>query len=518
MHSPAWLKDAVFYNIYPQSFYDTNGDGIGDLNGITQKLDFIREMGYTAVWMNPIFDSPFRDAGYDVRDFYKIAPRYGTNEDFETLCREAHARGIRVVLDLVAGHTSLDCAWFEESAKPEHNRYSDRYVWTDSVWVKGKQGEYISGYSDRDGCYLTNFFYCQPALNYGYAVVEEPWQHAVDSPAAQDTREELMNIMRFWSRLGADGFRVDMAESLIKNDPDGTAIRAFWRGIRKEFAAEFPDSTLIAEWAFPKNAIRAGFDMDFFLHSYMPAYTTLFRYEKGRNQHNNWIGDSYFSREGKGHLREFLDTYLDHYAAAKTYGGYACLPTGNHDMPRLAYRRTLPELLVTHAFLLTMPGVPFVYYGDEIGMPYNADLPSKEGGFNRTGSRTPMQWESGKNCGFSTSDTPYLPTDTAPDTPTVAAQWNDPASLLQHTRTLIRLRRENPALWADTDFEVLYDNYPFVYKRTNGTQTVMVALNPADRPCTVTVPKAARVLYAKGADVDGETLKMDGTSFIVYEI
>jgi maltose alpha-D-glucosyltransferase/alpha-amylase len=127
--APKWLEDAVFYQIYPQSYCDTNGDGIGDLNGITKKLDYIKSMGFNALWLNPIFDSPFFDAGYDIRDYYKVAPRYGTTQDLKRLFSEAHKRGIRVCLDLVPGHTSMDCDWFVQSAKKERNAYSDRYIW-----------------------------------------------------------------------------------------------------------------------------------------------------------------------------------------------------------------------------------------------------------------------------------------------------------------------------------------------------------------------------------------------------
>jgi maltose alpha-D-glucosyltransferase/alpha-amylase len=150
-------------------------------------------------------------------------------------------------------------------------------------------------------------------------------------------------------------------------------------------------------------------------------------------------------------------------------------------------------------------------------MRYIEGLPSKEGGFNRTGTRTPMQWGDGKNLGFSDSDEPYLPVDGAPDAPTVAAQWADTSSLLHHTRRLIRLRRENPALWADTDFEVLYDDYPFVYRRSGEGQTIVVAINPSERSYTVTVPSSKRVLYAQNATLDGERLHMDGVSFMIYE-
>ena len=144
MKQPSWLSSAVFYNIYPQSFYDTNADGIGDLNGVRAKLPYIRDMGFTAVWLNPFYKSPFRDAGYDIADFYKVAPRYGTNEDFAALCTAAHEYGIKVVVDLVAGHTALECEWFQKSALPEKNEYTNRYVWTDD-WLKNYDGSCIGG-------------------------------------------------------------------------------------------------------------------------------------------------------------------------------------------------------------------------------------------------------------------------------------------------------------------------------------------------------------------------------------
>jgi maltose alpha-D-glucosyltransferase/alpha-amylase len=173
--SPRWLETAVFYQIYPQSFYDTNGDGIGDLRGIIAKLDYIRSLGVTALWLNPIFESPFGDAGYDISDFYRVAPRYGTNADLVRLCRQAHQRGMKVCLDLVPGHTSNQHPWFLNSARPEKNKFTNWYIWTDSVWnSQGGTGapsepRAVRGFSNRDAGYIPNFFYFQPALNYGYA-------------------------------------------------------------------------------------------------------------------------------------------------------------------------------------------------------------------------------------------------------------------------------------------------------------------------------------------------------------
>mgnify|MGYP000065528992 FL=1 len=165
---PEWLDKAVFYEIYPQSFRDTNADGIGDFNGIIEKLDYIKELGCTALWLNPCFLSPFGDAGYDVEDYYTVAPRYGTNEDLVHLFEEAHKRQMHVLLDLVPGHTAVTCKWFKESMKAEKNQYTDRYVWTDSAWESPENMATIRGISDRDGSCVVNFFSHQPALNYGF--------------------------------------------------------------------------------------------------------------------------------------------------------------------------------------------------------------------------------------------------------------------------------------------------------------------------------------------------------------
>ena len=168
-----WLKDTVFYEIYPQSFKDTNSDGIGDFNGIIEKLDYIKSLGCNALWINPCYDSPFKDAGYDVRDYKKVAPRYGTNEDLYRLFDKAHEKGIRVLLDLVPGHTSEEHPWFVESQKAEKNEYSDRFIWTDFCFQGAGGLPYVGGESERSGCYILNFFKCQPALNYGFYKVTE---------------------------------------------------------------------------------------------------------------------------------------------------------------------------------------------------------------------------------------------------------------------------------------------------------------------------------------------------------
>lgn len=482
MNKVSWLETAVFYNIYPQSFYDSNGDGIGDLRGVTEKLDYIKDMGFTAIWLNPIYESPFRDAGYDVTDFYQIAPRYGTMEDFQELCRIAHQKGLKVCVDLVAGHTSLECEWFQKSALPEKNEYTNRYVWTDD-WLKCPPGAFINGYSSRNGCYMSNFFYSQPALNYGYARVDDPeWQLPMDHPDCRAMKEELIHIMEYWIAAGCDGFRVDMAASLVKNDEDFQGITAFWQEIRQMFDEKYPECVLIAEWSDPKVAIPAGFHIDFMIHSVRKTYTSLFRAEKGRSVNVDFLGNTFFDRAGKGDIEEFLEGYLEAYNVARGKG-YISIPTGNHDLPRISYLREKRDMEIAYAFVLTLPGVPFVYYGDEIGMRNQGELPSKEGGFNRTGARTPMQWNRGKNLGFSFAEAEklYLPVDTEEGAPTVEEQWTDESSLLHCMRRLIALRKSSKALSADGDITFLNREnrgYPLVYQRSCNEENYYIFINP----------------------------------------
>lgn len=470
MNRPAWLRDAVFYEIYPSSFYDSNDDGMGDINGIRQKLPYVKDLGCNALWLNPCFDSPFKDGGYDVRDYKKVAPRYGVNEDLYALFEEAHALGIRVLLDLVPGHTSEEHPWFIESGKAQRNEYSDRYIWTD-FWIKGTPDHpYIGGETPRNGTYMLNFFKCQPALNYGWARVTESWQTPVDAPAARATRDAMADVMRFWLSHGCDGFRVDMANSLVKADDDNKSYTcALWKGLLSEMRGEFPEAAFVAEWGWPQQALcLADYDMDFYLDHPGNGYHKLVR-----------SADAYLKGNDPA---AFVKDYLLRYEASKT-DGYISFITGNHDTPRISWYLTEEQLKLAYALLFTLPGVPFLYYGDEIGMRYLESLPTKEGGYTRTGSRTPMQWAPGKNLGFSgsASQALYLPVDPAPAAPTVSEQQNDPASLLNTVKAILALRHRLPDLQADGPLAILHAKASdplLVYRR--GALTL--AANPSDHP------------------------------------
>ena len=492
----SWLRDAVFYEIYPQSFMDSNGDGIGDLAGITEKLDYIRDLGCNALWINPCFDSPFKDAGYDVRDYKRVATRYGTNEDLYRLFEQAHLRGIHVLLDLVPGHTSEEHEWFLESGKAEPNAFSGRYIWTD-YWIAGIQGHpYIAGERERNGAYMLNFFKCQPALNYGFLHPKEKWQKAMDDPDCLATREAMVDVIRFWLGHGCDGFRVDMANSLVKDDDEqksGTC--AVWRDIFARVRPDYPEAAFVAEWGIPEQSlVQAGFDMDFLLDWPGNGYNSLLRdYE---NRGNGKEDNSFFRSAGDGDITRFLEEYLPK-AAACNRKGYISLITCNHDTPRAKATLTDEELKVAYATLFTMPGVPFLYYGDEIGMRY-LDLPTKEGGYTRTGTRTPMQWSNGRNLGFSSADPEklYLPVDPAADAPTVEEQENDPDSLLCSVRRILKLRAQEKDLQADGDFEVLLGQkgQPYIYRRGS----LICISNPSGRTITVEDLAFREILFCIG--------------------
>ncbi|MEG1705874.1 MAG: alpha-amylase family glycosyl hydrolase [Clostridia bacterium] len=515
MNSPNWLKKAVFYEIYPQSFLDTNSDGIGDLNGVIAKLDYVKSLGCNAIWLNPCFLSPFMDAGYDVEDFYKVAPRYGTNETLYTLFKQAHSKGIHIILDLVAGHTSDKHKWFVASSEPQRNEYSDRYIWTNSVWNKSKDYSCVSGMSNRDGCYILNFFNSQPALNYGYNTIAEPWQMSYKATPCVETFDELMNIMRFWLDHGCDGFRVDMADSLVKNDPDKVATASLWQRARKMLDECYPEAILVSEWSNPTQSLgKAGFDCDFVLDHDNNFYHKMCRNYDYVTKKDN----SYFSKNGNCNFKEALADLKSRYNESKDKG-YLGLITCNHDTPRMSRRLDEYELRIAYAFIFTMPGIPFLYYGDEIGMKYIENLVSKEGGYNRTGTRTPMQWNNETNCGFSEADknSLYLPVETPSLATSVEKESADKHSLLAHIKKLLAFRASEPSFEADKDFEIMYatDGYPFVYRRGN----VICAVNPSLKSVTAPIRNAGEKLFTFGESIsDGNSISLGKQSFAVYRI
>ena len=526
--APAWLADAVLYQIYPQSFADSDGDGVGDLNGVAERLDHLAWLGVNTVWLNPVFVSPFRDAGYDIADYLTVAPRYGGNGELAKLVEQAERRGIRVLLDLVAGHTSDQHPWFLAAADdPGDHRY---------IWAEASEGalpaRFVASPGRRPGGYLPNFFDFQPALNFGYARQnpDEPWRQPVDAEGPRANRAALREIMSHWLGLGVAGFRVDMASSLVKDDPDRAETGALWTELRAWLDRAHPEAALFSEWGDPAVSVPAGFHADFFLQFGGPTNGLPLR-SLWNNGHGTVDPDwppapCYFDAEGAGSARTFIEAY---HTVTETIGGpgFTALPTANHDFARLACApRTAEQLPAAFAFQLTWPTLPAIYYGDEIGMRFLHGLPDREGSvlgpnYNRAGSRTPMQWDDSPNAGFSTApaDRLYLPLDPDPARPTVAAQRADDGSLLNLVRHLIQLRKASPELGPTGAVEVLNDGYPLAYLRGG---RFLVVVNPAGRAVTLAhgrpgLGRAAAVL-GSGVVVGADAIAAGPFGYGVFEL
>ena len=527
----ARLGRTVLYQIYPQSFADADGDGIGDLPGISGRLDYLAWLGVDAIWISPCFVSPFADAGYDVADFFQIAPRYGTNDDLARLTEEAGRRGISVLLDLVAGHTSDQHPWFRASADDPDDH---RFIWSD-VPVDG----FEPGPGRRGGYYLPNFFPVQPALNYGYARLDpaEPWRQPVDAPGPQANRAALREIMAHWFDLGVAGFRVDMASSLVKDDPGHVETGRLWREMRAWLDDAYPGRVLVSEWGNPRVSVPSGFHADFFLQfggddNGLPM----------RSLWNNSAGTvnpawaevpAWAAADARGDAESFAHAWREAAEAIATAGrgGVVGLPTSNHDFTRLvAGDRDADQARVGHVLTMTWPAMPSLYYGDEIGMRYVPDTPTLEGSrlgptYDRSGSRTPMQWGNLPDDTLgpgSPGTSRYLPQDPDPDRPTVAGQLGDVGSLLHLVRELIALRHGDHRLDVESPVEVLATAYPMAYLR-GGTLTVV--LNPGRAAVQLPLDGAAsarallaRRYRAEPRDGQPDVVHLDGHGYAVLDL
>ena len=482
-NNAAWLQNSVFYQIYPSSYQDSNGDGLGDIKGVQSRLDYIKSIGVNAIWFNPVFKSAFQDGGYDVIDFYQVDPRFGTNTDLVEFVNNAHKAGMHVVMDLVAGHSSDKSAWFVQSKEKDPNlQYSDYYIWAHEKpadLTTAEASRWVEANAPRAKYFIKNYYDIQPALNYGYANPNpnHPWEQSVDAPGPQAVRQELKDIISFWMNKGIDGFRVDLAASLVKNDADKSATIKLWQEMTAWFGAKYPEGVLIAEWFNPKQSIKGGFNIDFFRGGSLIS--------KGRGGDAN--KSVYFDKAGLGTVKDWYEAFKDQYDNTVKIG-YMSTPTGNHDGNRLANvkRGDSEQLKVAMTFFLTLPGIPFIYYGDEIGMKFIEGMSDVEGSRNRSGSRTPMQWDSNLNAGFSTApaDKIYIPLDPDPQRPTVAAEEKDPNSLLNYVRSLLKLRASYPALGNTGDWKQISDvnkPYPLIFMRSAAGEKYIIAINPSDK-------------------------------------
>ena len=530
---PKWLDNAAIYHIYPSSFKDSDGDGYGDLEGIRSKLDYVKTLGFNTIWISPVFCSMFEDGGYDITDYYKVDPRFGTNTDLENLVKDAHAKGLRICLDLVAGHTSDKHPWFVESANGDRNgHYSDYYIWMDSKDGKPRDSEkkkWVDCIYPRGVRYMKNYYDVQPALNYGYLSPDpsRPWEQSYDAPGPKAVRQELKNIIAFWFDKGVDGFRCDLAWSLVKGDDEEFhGVRKLWDEIFAWTSANYPDRIFLSEWSSPVESISCGFDIDIIRHN--GCGKTMYRdlvYNTRRNADPSTgiylPSDCWFDKAGKGKISSFVIPFTEMYR--KTLGqGFPCMPTSSHDTWRMnRNQRSDPEELKTMmTFFLTMPWVPIVYYGEEIGMRSMDGVPAVEGSRDRSAERTPMQWGAGPTAGFSTCapEKLYLPIDPSPTRPTVDNEINDASSMYSWTKGLLALRASIPALGNTGDWKYASNPnqpYPAVYERSANGEKYLVVINPRAEKAKCTITGYDGMESVVWGDPENISMKSSGQELVI---
>jgi len=503
MNSSKWYFNSIFYQIYPQSFQDSNGDGIGDLEGIIFRLDYLQSLGIDAIWLNPVYPSPFKDAGYDVADYKNIAPRYGNLATFDRLIKEAHKKNIKIIMDIVFNHTSNEHPWFRNSQKMQKNRYSKWYVWCPSFKpINLDSGSWAMWTAERYESYYHQFTFHQPDLNFGFPDLPKEYGNSYDDPDIKALREELKSAVRFWLDGGADGFRVDVPEWLVqesgKKGLHKYTIR-FWNEVRKVIDS-YGDKAFIAEGVshHVDDIVKCKFNGCFFI-----PQTARLLSSHPKTLEGKLSPGKFFSPQG-GDLTWFVEKYLEEYNQAIKGGGIINMISGNHDTPRMSSICQKDEIIKTYfAMLLTYPTTPFIYYGDEIGMRHWENLPSREGANFRSGSRTPMQWNSRKNAGFSSADSSkiYFPLNKDYPERNVEKQEHSSDSILNTMRKLIKLRKSNPSLGPFADIHHLHlkkGDKSYIYSRYGKGDAFLIALNPSDTSRNLTIKLGPEEEFKRG--------------------
>ncbi len=478
-----WWQRGIIYQVYPRSFADSNDDGIGDLRGIIDKLGYLSWLGVDAIWISPVYPSPMADFGYDVSNYTDIHPIFGNLQDMRELIAASHQRGIRVILDFVPNHTSSEHPWFLESRSSRTNPKRDWYLWHDPAADGGPPNNWLSVFGgsawtwdeSTQQYYYHAFLKEQPDLN---------WRNA-------EVRSEMYRAMRFWLEQGVDGFRVDVLWHLIKDE--------HWR--------DNPPNPEYTSDQVPYHSLLAAYSTD---QPEVQAVVREMRWLLDQYDERLLIGEiylpirrlvAYYGNSGDGAHLPFnfqlislpwnarqISAGISEYEGALPPGAWPNWGRGNHDQPRIASRIGLPQARVAAILLLTLRGTPTLYYGDEIGMRDIAighdqmqDPQGKNVGLSRDPARTPMQWSSAPNGGFSLAN-PWLPV--ALDFPyrNVEQESQDPDSMLSLYRRLIQLRREEPALVAGDYRPLVAEGSLMAYLREHGEQRLLVALNLGPGP------------------------------------
>ena len=503
---PLWFKHAVFYEIHVRGFFDGNADGMGDLRGVTDKLDYLEWLGIDCIWLLPMYPSPLRDGGYDIADFYDIHPDYGTVEDFRAFVDAAHQRQIRVIADLVMNHTSSDHPWFQEARSSPDSPKRDWYVWSDTddgypdarvIFVDTEPSNWT--WDPLAGQYYWHrFFSHQPDLNY-------------ENPEVQD---EMLRVLRFWLDLGIDGFRLDAVPYLYEHEGTNCEnlprTHEYLKRVREEVDASYPDRVLLAEAnQWPEDVVEyfgegdechMAFQFPIMPRMFMslrredatPMYEIL---ERTPSLPDNCQWGLFLRNHDELTLEMVTDDERDY-----MYAEYAKDPRMKLN---LGIRRRLAPLLdngrdeieLMHAILFSLPGSPVLYYGDEIGMGDNVFLG------DRDGVRTPMHWTGDRNGGFSTADFAqlYLPPLMDPvygyAAVNVEAQLRTPTSLLRWLHRFVELRKQHPVFGLGT-YEPLEPSNPRIFAHVRRWEEEIVL-------CVHNLARTAQAAELDLAEFDG---------------
>jgi alpha-glucosidase len=495
MSDVSWWQRGVVYHIYPRSFQDSNGDGVGDLPGITRRLGYLSELGVDALWLSPIYPSPMADFGYDVSDYTAVHSLFGTLADFDTLLRAAHERGLKVLLDWVPNHTSDEHPWFQESRSSRDNPKRDWYFWRDARpdgvpsaicrkakgpmggppnnWVSEFGGSAWQWDERTSQYYLHTYDVKQPDLN---------WRN----PAVQAA---VLDVLRFWLDRGVDGFRVDALRQVVKDEalPDNPANPAY-QPEENEYYKLLPlyssDQPEVHDIVRLVRAITDRYgDIPLIGELYLPIDRLVAYY--GADGAGVHLPTNFHLIMTPWNARQ-IGRLIDVYEAALPAYGWPNWVLSNHDRSRVASRVGAAQARVAAMLLLTLRGTPTIYYGDELGMhdvpisveaardPWGKHMPGH--GFGRDPERTPMQWDAGPGAGFTTG-TPWLPLAEDYRGANVDAEAADPHSMLGLYRRLIAVRRVEPALSVGPYRPVAVTDAALAYLREDGRRRFLVALN-----------------------------------------
>ena len=503
MGETKWWQSGVIYQVYPRSFQDTNGDGVGDLAGIEQRLDYLADLGVDALWISPIFPSPMVDFGYDVADYTGVHPMFGTLADFDRLLAAAHRKGLKILLDFVPNHSSDQHPWFLESRSSRTSPKRDWYIWRDPSPGGGPPNNWISdfGGSAWEWDAATGQYYYHAMLR------EQPdlnWRNP-------DLKCAMLDAMRFWFDRGVDGFRVDILWHMIKaadfrDNPPNPDWKPGMADMHKVLQLNSTDQPEVFEIAAEMRSLADSYGDKLLVGEiYLPVERLMAYYGKrGEGVHlpfNFQLIDAPWDASA-------LHRMVTDYEAALPPGGWPNWVLGNHDRPRIASRVGGNQARIAAMLLLTMRGTPTIYYGDELGLADVAIPPGKVQdprelrepglGFGRDPVRTPMPWDTSPNAGFTTGE-PWLPLNPDWRTRNVACEREAPGSILSLHRDLLRLRRAHPALGLGDVRLLAADHNVLAYERIYGNDRIVIALNLSNRGQHCDLP-VGRVLLTSGGD------------------